>query len=364
MRSALVAALALLLACSKGDPAAKHRLFARDVGKGEAAAFDPQKPATALELDADQVARRLGSFDWAGAVEWTVSGPAASVHVTEQHKVRQSVTGEFSVRADVNPGLGSNAVTGKEIVWVGGMTYARALPAPFRERPTDRGRDARRYREDSFGMLRSVAALIGPALRIEADGGGELLGRPALRYRFSLGSSPARASAPLPAGYQAKDEDTAVRQGFLRDAVPTAAEGELLLDAQTGVPLRARLQASFRAPPTPPHAQPPPAKVPAPKGDAAAKGDAARADAPAAADAAKPPPATPRPDAGEPAQVTVVVSSQLVALGGEVRAVSAPPEALPDERKPAGPSPALEAAGLKKRGEEQKDRAEPGDEGE
>jgi hypothetical protein len=313
-------ALAALAACSRGDPAAKHRLFARDQAAGEAAAFDPAKPETALQLDADEVARRLGAFEWSGAVEWTVARDGdggGGVHVTEQHKLRQAATGEFEVRADVNPGLGANAVAGKQVVWVNGMTYARALPAPFRERPTDRGRDARRYREDSFGLVRSVAAMI-PALRMEQDGTRELLGRQALHYKLTLGNATPRPPVAAPAGFQAKDADTAARQGFLRDAVCSAAEGELLVDAQTGAPLSARLSATFLAP-------------------APAKGAAPEAK--------------------------VVVSSQLTALGGEVKAIAAPEKALPDERKPAGPSAALEAAGLKKRGEEQK-AAEPADEAE
>ncbi len=312
-----LAAVALLASCSRGDPDARNRLFAREEGRGTARAFDPAQPEAALAATADEVASRLGSFEWAGAVEWSVSrSPGAPLHVTEQHHVRQSSTGEFEVRADVDPGLGPSAVQGKEIRYVGGMTYARALPAPFRQRPTDRGQDARRFREDSFGLVRSVAAMIGPALRIEPEGGAVVMGRQALRYRLSLGQVAPPKSEAAPAGFQAKDPDTAARQGFLKGATPRQAQGELLVDADTGAPLQARLSASFDAPPGP---------------------------APGA-------------------QVTVVVSGQMQAFGGEVKAISAPAGALPDERKPAGPSTALEAAGLKKRGEVSQP-AEPTDEG-
>jgi hypothetical protein len=242
--------------------------------------------------------------------------PAAPLRVTEEHRVRQSQTGEFEVRAEVDPGLGPSALRGKQILYVNGMTYARSLPSPFRERPTDRGRDARRYREESFGMVRTVAELVGPALRVQPDGGQVVLGREALRYRFSLGEVPARGAEPAPAGFQANDADTAARQGFLRGAVPTAADGDLAVDAQTGAPLRARLTATF--------------------------------DGPAGTERG--------------AKVTVVVSAQVKALGGEVKAIAPPRGARADERKPAGPSTALEAAGLKKHGEERK-TAEPEDEG-
>jgi hypothetical protein len=96
----------------------------------------------------------------------------------------------------------------------------------------------------------------------------------------------------------------------------TAADGDLAVDAQTGAPLRARLTATF--------------------------------DGPAGTERG--------------AKVTVVVSAQVKAFGGEVKAIAPPTGALADERKPAGPSTALEAAGLKKHGEERK-TAEPEDEG-
>ncbi|HET6440198.1 MAG TPA: hypothetical protein VFG59_19195 [Anaeromyxobacter sp.] len=322
-RLALLAALAVLGplelgGCSRGDTAAKHRLFGREEDRGAVPSLDPAHPEAALSLDADEVARRLGSFDFTGAVDWSVSrNSGAPLHVTEEHRIRQSSTGEFEVQARVDPGLGPSAVEGKQIIFVDGLTYARSLPSPFRERPTDRGRDARRFREDSFGLIRDVAALVGPGLRLEKSGEETVLGRSALRYRFTFRREPGPAS-PAPAGFQAADPDTARRQGFLRGGVASDAQGELWLDARTGVPLRARLSASFTAPP---------------------------------ADQAPGP------------QVVVAVSAQMKALGGEVTAVSAPAGALPDERKPSGPSSALEAAGLKKRGGEEA-QPEPTDEGE
>lgn len=314
-----VAAVLALAGCSRGDLAARDRLFAR-AGSGEgAASFDPARPELALALDADEVAKRIGAFEWSGAAEWSIARPSGpSLHVTEQHAIRQSAAGAFEVRADVDPGLGPHAVTGKQVIWVDGMTYARALPAPFRERPTDRGQDARRYRQDSFGLVRTVAELVGPSLQLEPDGAGEVLGREARRYRFTLREAAARAASAPAAGFQAKDADTALRQGFLSGARATKAEGELDVDASTGAPLRARLAATFAAPPA---------------------GKDARAS------------------------VTVIVSAKIAALGADVKAIAAPPGALPDERKPAGPSSALEAAGLKKRGE-QRPSAEPSDEGE
>jgi hypothetical protein len=307
---ALAASLALPCswACSRGAPAPA----AASAERGAAPAFDWERPVTALDLGPEEVAARLGSFEWTAAVEWTVERTgedARRVHAVEHHRVRQAATGEFEVRADVDPGLGAGSESGKEVVWSGGMTYARARYAPWRERPTDRGRDARRFRDESFLAPRSVARLIGPALELRAAGDGEALRRRARRIALSLAKGapppppPARPADPAP------DEDTKRRRAFLDGLRPQAVSGELLLDEKTGAPLRVKLTATFTV-----------------EGDPAAR-------------------------------ATVEVVAQVRTLGGEVTAVAAPKTALPDERKPSGVANALEAAGLKKRGEEKK--AEP-----
>ncbi|WP_041453246.1 hypothetical protein [Anaeromyxobacter dehalogenans] len=322
MRRASLALCLAALACSRSDPEARARVLGREDRPHEpaAAAFDPEHPEAALALDADEAARRLGAFDWTAAAEWTVSAPgeeARQVHVTEHHQLRQSATGEFEVRAEIDPGLGAGSSGGKHVIWTGGATYARALPAPFRERPTDRGRDARRFRDESFRLAGTVAALYGPALRLEPAGEARLLGRAARRYRLSLApAAKPPAPQPPPPGAPAPDPDTARRLAFLQGRVPVAADGELLADAETGVPLRVRLSGAFEVPNAP----------------------------------------------GVKARLELL--AEVKALGGAVGPVAAPAGALPDERKPAGPSTALEAAGLKKRGEEPARPAEPADEGE
>lgn len=309
---AAVAAAALLASCTRSEPT-------WPVAPGHAAqpaAFDWDHPAAALDLAPGDVAARLGSFEWTATVEWTVerSGEdARRVHVIEHHRVRQMATGEFEAHADLDPGLGPGTDTGKDVTWTGGMTYARARYAPWRERPTDRGADARRYRDDSFLAPREVARLAGPALELRPAGDGEALHRPARRFAVSLAQNAAPAPARTYPADPPPDEDTKRRRAFLDGLRPQAASGELLLDAATGAPLRVHLTETF-----------------------AVQGDPA-------------------------AHATVDVLAQVKGLGGEVVAVSAPKGALPDDRKPAGVQSALEAAGLKKRGEDRA-KSEPDDE--
>ncbi|HEY6100121.1 MAG TPA: hypothetical protein VIW03_11860 [Anaeromyxobacter sp.] len=316
----LAAALAAA-ACSRGgDSEGKRRLFSRDEASARrgGGAFDFEHPASALTLGADDVARHLGSFEWTAAVEWTVSRQgedAQRVRSVERHKVRQSATGDFEVSAEIDPGLGPGSQSGKEIVFAGGMTYARAKYAPFRERPTDRGRDARRFRDESFGVAATVARLCGPALSATPAGETTVLGRTAKRYRLALAQeAPPPPPTVRPSGAPPPDEDTRRRLRFLDGRVPASADGELLLDAASGAPLRVRLSGAFTVKEEP------------------------------------------------SARATVELLAQVRALGGEVAAIVAPKGALEDARKPAGVAAALDAAGLRKRGEEGKADREPADE--
>lgn len=296
-------AAVLLAACSRGadpalDPAA---------ATPPPAEFDWERPAAALELGPDDVAARLGSFEWTASIEWTVAregDDARRVHVIEHHRVRQAATGEFEVHADLDPGLGAGSETGKDVVWAGGMTFARARHAPWRERPTDRGRDARRFRDESFLAPRALARLLGPALVLKPAGDAEVQRRAARRIALSLAKGAAPAPVPARAVATEPDEDTKRRRAFLDGLRPQSASGELLLDASTGAPLRVRVVAAFGV-----------------EGDRSAR-------------------------------VTVELVAQVRATGGEVAAVAPPKAPLPDERKPSGVANALEAAGLKKRGED------------
>jgi len=318
--AAAIALFAALLACSRGpDEEGRRRLFAADGENAAGGAFDFSRPGAALRLDADEVSRRIGSFEWTAAVEWTVSregGDAIRLRAVERHRVRQSVTGDFEVGAEIDPGLGPGSQTGKQVVYARGMTYGRALLAPFRERPTDRGRDARRFREESFFLPLSVARLYGDTLALDPAGDVTVLGRSAKRYRISLAPGLAPSPGPArPAGAPEPDADTLRRRAFLDGRVPRKADGEIVLDAATGVPLRVRITGSFGV-------------------------------------------------KDEPrARATLEFLAQVRALGGEVAAITPPSGALPDERKAAGVAAALDAAGLRERdGAAKPERAEPSDE--
>ncbi len=303
-RSRLAPILAALLAaaCSRGGSPS-----AAPAAAPAPAAFDWDRPAAALHLPADQVAARLGSFSWEGTAAWSAARGDRKLDVSEKHAVRQLASGEFAAEGTVDPGRGPGAVAGTRILFTGGMTYARSLfPASgeWRQRPTDHGRGARRFRDESFLLAGEVADLLGPALVVSPAGTTSALGRPARRFSLSLDRKrfepgPSRLAPEPPA--QGPDAATKLRLALLDGREPIDAAGELLLDAATGAPRAGRLSALLGV-----------------KGDPEAR-------------------------------VRVEVDGRMVGLGGEVAAVEAPRVSLPDERKPRGVARALEQSGLRKK---------------
>jgi hypothetical protein len=297
-RRALLALLALAVsACRGGGDEARVGVSRAEPG----ASFDWKQPRAALDLDAGEAARRIGSFEWTAQVSWRVhrgDGTRAS-SATERHRLAQTAEGPFEVESVVDDGRGPGSETGRHVIHVGGTTYAKGRWAPFRERPTDRGRDAERFRDESFRLAGDLAALCGQGLTLVERGETTVLGRPARRYAITLDRNAVGdvTRPPEPAG-RATDRDTQLRVELLEGAVPQAIDGELVADAATGVPLRVRLAATLGVP----------------------------------------------RDGALRAQVTL--DARVTAIGAAL-VVRAPEKPLPDERKPKGVAQALEAAGLK-----------------
>jgi len=307
MRLFPLLAAALLLACS-GRPEKPRDRRPRPEAERSAGPFDWRHPEASLRLGPEAWTARVGSFDWECTVTWSSrqhTGPA--VHASERYHLRQLAGGDFALENDIDPERGAGSDTGLRVVWAKGMTYARSRYSPsggWRERPTDRGRDARRFRDESFLAAADLANLLGPALKLQERGESTFLGRRTRRYALSLdGKSfapgPSHLGESPPEG--PRDEDTRRRLDFLDGRQPLSTEGVLLADAATGVPLEVHLRTAFGV-------------------------------------------------RGDPqAHIDVDLLARATALGAAVGTVAPPDDVLPDERKPKGVARALEAAGLRNR---------------
>jgi hypothetical protein len=137
---------------------------------------------------------------------------------------------------------------------VAGKVYARNRYGTFRQRLRDRGM-AERTRAELTGALRDMDALFRGRLHLNPDGTVSYEGRTAWRYTVSLGPDTAHTDSPknLPPLAEPKggrDEPTRHRLAFFAHRQPTSLSGEVWVDADTSVVLKARLDGRLTVPAT------------------------------------------------------------------------------------------------------------------
>ncbi|MDY7229265.1 hypothetical protein [Hyalangium rubrum] len=261
-RSTLIAALALTAAACTDpvDKAAKVRIFSpEDPPKVVASAAEklppedvadnPQVARRILGMDASEVTERLGPHTYKATVnyEWT-NKDAPPVKLTETRTFR---AGPGGVSGDFHGILENTREQGLEVLRVEGKVYARNRFGPFRQRLRDRGM-GERTRSELTGALRDVDALFQGRMQLVPQGTETYEGRTAWKYEVKLGpKAEVGTPRPLPALLQPKgnqDETTRRRLAFFEHRVPQSLEGQVLVDAETSVVLKTRLDGRLVVP--------------------------------------------------------------------------------------------------------------------
>lgn len=311
-----VAVLIAAPSCSCADPvdrAAKARIFSpEDPPKVVASAAEKLPPERVadearvarriLGMGAAETTERLGPHRYVALVrfEWTGAG---TVELKEE---RTLIAAPGGVSGDFHGIVQSSRDQGLEVMRVAGAVYARSRYGKFRQRLRDRGM-AEREREEIFGALRDFDALFQGRLKLEPEGTTAYKGRTAWKYVVGLGGPPQDVAAPampLPAPVEPKggrDPSTQRRLLFFEKRRPTSLSGEVLVDAQTSVVLRARLDGRLVVP---------------------AEGEQ-----------------------GKAAEVRLVLDSSLTDIGRDP-GLKPPEEFLPDADKPQGIAVALDRFGI------------------
>lgn len=262
-KSAILAALALAAtACTDPvDKAAKARIFSpEDPPKVVASAAEqlpPQEVASdarvarrVLGMDAAEVTERLGPHAYKATLtyEWTSEASPLPVKLTETRTFR---AGPGGVSGDFHGVLENSRDQGLEVIRVDGKVYARNRYGHFRQRLRDRGM-AERTRAELTGAIRDVDALFRGRMKLEPQGTVTYEGRTAWRYQVKLGEAVATDTGRvLPAMLEprnGRDETTRRRLGFFEHRVPMSLSGEVLVDAQTSVVLKVRVDGRLTVP--------------------------------------------------------------------------------------------------------------------
>ena len=199
---------------------------------------------------ATRAAARLGSFEWeAGRVVDGVARPRLAARCTPPSATASASSPPASSRRrrDVDPGPGPGSETGRSVVWAGGTTFARARHRRSGSAPPTAAATRAASATRASGSRRRRGAPR-PRARLRPAGEATALGRPARRFTLSFARRCAPRRRRAAAGPVRPTPDTRARVAFLEDAVPVALDGELLVDARTGAPLRGADRGAFGVP--------------------------------------------------------------------------------------------------------------------
>jgi hypothetical protein len=295
------------------DQAAKKRIFSpEDPPQAVAAASEKLPPEYAadrpaitrriLGMRAGEATERIGAHFYSANIlwEWTTGG--RNVRLKETRELVSSVGG---VSGDFHAKIFNTNNLGLEVMRVGGAVYARSTygkngAGRFRERRRDRGM-AERIRDESFGGIRDFDQLFLGRLKLTSAGTSTYEGRLAWKYTVSLapnGAKPDKSLPPLLHPKTKPDSTTELRQKMFELRAPKTLQGEVLVDQETSVVVKARLD-----------------------GRLTAKTDAAESE------------------------LHLVLDSAMSKIGKQP-AIAAPKEFLPDEDKPDGIAEALTRFGI------------------
>ncbi len=316
-RLSAIALLALAACSDPVDKAAKKRIFSpEDPPQAVAAASQKLPPEEAadnpaiarriLGMGAAEVTERIGPHRYASTVTWEWTQGGKNLRLKE---TRELLSGRGGVSGDFFARLSNDREQGLEVMRVAGQVFARSTygkdgAGRFRQRLRDRGM-AERMRDEASGAVRDFDFFFRGRLKLAAQGTMSFGSRTAWKYTVSLGPPLPDAEAKLPPPAFPKggaDETTARRLQFFELRNPRTLQGEVLVDAETSVVLRTRLD-----------------------GRIGVAGD------------------------GGDAELRLVLESQLSELGKDP-ALKPPDDFLPDEDKPAGIAKALERVGIQPQG--------------
>ncbi|MBI3181745.1 MAG: hypothetical protein HYZ28_06345 [Myxococcales bacterium] len=297
------------MGCSDAvDKAAKRRIFSpEDPPKAVTSASERLPPENVaddstvarrvLGMGAAEITERVGPHRYSAKVsfDWTGAGRG-----TRLEETRTLFAGPGGVAGDFHATIENSRDQGLEVMRVRGQVYARSRYGRFRQRLRDRGM-AEREREEVQGAVRDFDSLFLGRLKLSAQGSAGHEGRTVWKYVVSLGPPGAGSPPKLPPLIEPKggqDETTKRRRAFLEQRQPRTLEGEVLVDAETSVVLKAHLVGRLSV----------------------------------------------EADAGV-AELRMVVDCSLTEVGREA-ALAPPKEFLPDEDKPQGIADALDRFGI------------------
>jgi hypothetical protein len=240
------------------DRAAKQRIFSPEEptkARGAAAqpvaadrlADDPALMERVFSMNSAEACERIGPFRYTAEAAFEWIRKEKTVRLRETRELKQATVSEFHLRTD------NSRDYGLEYLSTQGRIFARSKYHRYREQKGNRYQ-AEMLRDDVFGGIRTIRSLLNKRLALQKNTtfSTVVAGRKAYNYVFVLDRKPNTTNAPtLPKiRYPEGGPDLQTRLGiaFAQKREPRSVEGELLVDEETGVPLRMELTARLEVP--------------------------------------------------------------------------------------------------------------------
>jgi len=194
------------------------------------AASDPDALVRAVRVPHHRVAEALGAhvFRATSSVDATVTG-GSEPEAREQLDVSARI--EYAEPQRFRALVESSADYGREIIFADGQLYLRPRYGAFHRRAPSDEHEPASWRDDIYAELAGHLELLAPGLAVRDGGAADVGGRPARRIELVRAETPRQMPVT-----------SAPQRAWRKSVEVESLSGEVFLDRETGVPLRARLE--------------------------------------------------------------------------------------------------------------------------
>lgn len=184
----------------------------------------------ALGMPHHRVAELLGAHQVHCRSDLTTQVPSYPEHRVQQElTLRMDKQGHFSVNKTTDPQYG------QEVIWTGEWLYPRLRHSLFLRRKPRTGGEPQQIADRLYGLLPAYVELLGRFIEVKRVGTARHAGREGIKISLAL------AAKPLPPPrYRGRAKRW--REGVSARSI----EGQAILCARTGAPLKVELKASWR----------------------------------------------------------------------------------------------------------------------
>jgi hypothetical protein len=224
----LLPLLLLLPACHRGGDENLGLSRAHDWSVDTSALARPGELEKALAVPSAEIARRLGPHRLDATTRLTLASGETRDTLDETFRLEADAAGGTHILHETSHG------GGLETILSGGQVYVRPRYGKFVRRSPE-GDEVERARDDVQGLLAGYLAVLGRFAARTASAPTSHNGRQAVATRLTLAQTPATF------------EDSEPAHAWRKSVAVSALEGEIWIDARTGAPLEAKLDARYTA---------------------------------------------------------------------------------------------------------------------